>query len=131
MHCAGWSSRYNVADCRVQGLVVLRAFPFIADLPVKAIQAQGEVKTIVRDIARKIIERNATESKDNSLLSSLCERPRASVYRMILTLHCSLARQVAKGEVDSSNEELLDHVSAPEQHTTAKSYIDSSSRLAL
>lgn len=74
------------------GLVVLRAFPFIADLPFKAIQAQGEVKLIVRDIARSIIERNSSEIKDTSLLSAL-------------------SRQVANGEVDSSNEELLDHIS--------------------
>ena len=54
-----------------QGLVALRAFPFIADLPFESIQAQGEVKTIVKNVARSIIERGGCESKDVNLLSTL------------------------------------------------------------
>ena len=40
--------------------VVVRAMPFITQLPVEAIQAQGEIKIICKSIARKLVEeRNA------------------------------------------------------------------------
>ncbi|KAF8601601.1 cytochrome P450 [Ceratobasidium sp. AG-I] len=54
-----------------QGLLTLRAFPFIADLPFKSIQAQGEVKMIVKNVAQSIIERGGCESKDLNLLATL------------------------------------------------------------
>jgi hypothetical protein len=53
--------------------MVLRACPFIVNLPIPAIQAEGEVKTVIRSLARKIIERGPTESGKNrkNLLSTL------------------------------------------------------------
>ncbi|ELU40781.1 cytochrome P450 domain-containing protein [Rhizoctonia solani AG-1 IA] len=69
------------------GLVVLRAFPFIVDLPVKSIQAQGEVKTILREISEKILAHDTGDKQKEDLLSTL-------------------------REVDAPKEELLDHVSA-------------------
>ncbi|CAE6461645.1 unnamed protein product [Rhizoctonia solani] len=74
------------------GLVVLRALPFIVDLPVKSIQAQGEVKTILREIAEKIIANDTGDQQKDDLLGAL-------------------TRLAEKGEVDASREELLDHVS--------------------
>jgi hypothetical protein len=56
--------------------MVLRAFPFIVDLPIPAIQAEGEVKTAVRNLARKIIERGPFEGKQKkNLLSTLGIHP--------------------------------------------------------
>ncbi|KDN44196.1 hypothetical protein RSAG8_05669, partial [Rhizoctonia solani AG-8 WAC10335] len=74
------------------GLVVLRAFPFIVHLPVKSIQAQGEVKTILREIAEKIIENDIGDQQKDDFLSTL-------------------TRLAKKGELDAPREELLDHVS--------------------
>ncbi|KAG9003359.1 hypothetical protein FRB94_003182 [Tulasnella sp. JGI-2019a] len=55
--------------------LVLRAFPFITDLPVKEIQAQGGVKLIVKRLAGEMVEEKrrmgATETKENDLLSTL------------------------------------------------------------
>ncbi|KAF8734032.1 cytochrome p450, partial [Rhizoctonia solani] len=75
------------------GLVVLRAFPFIVDLPVKSIQAQGEVKTILREISEKILAHDTGDKQKEDLLSTLM-------------------KMVRRGEVDAPKEELLDHVSA-------------------
>lgn len=56
--------------------LILRAFPFITDLPVKAIQAQGEVKQIVKRLAGvKVKEKRRMEDgsdmKGKDLLSTL------------------------------------------------------------
>ncbi|KAG9014259.1 hypothetical protein FRB94_013569 [Tulasnella sp. JGI-2019a] len=58
------------------GPLVIRAFPFITDLPVEAIQAQGEIRTIIRGLGRKIVdERRAAEEggelRGKDLLSGL------------------------------------------------------------
>ncbi|KAG8880307.1 hypothetical protein FRB97_000920, partial [Tulasnella sp. 331] len=58
------------------GPLVIRAFPFITDLPVEAIQAQGEIRTLIRGLGRKIVaERKAAEDggeiRGNDLLSNL------------------------------------------------------------
>ncbi|KAG9109692.1 hypothetical protein FRC07_008273 [Ceratobasidium sp. 392] len=74
------------------GLIILRAFPWIVDLPVKAIQQDGAVKVAVRNLARKVVERGPSETKQKNLLSTLV----------------GLA---AKGELDASSDELLDHAS--------------------
>ncbi|EUC54580.1 cytochrome P450 family protein [Rhizoctonia solani AG-3 Rhs1AP] len=74
------------------GLVVLRAFPFIAHLPVKSIQAQGEVKTILREIAEKIIANDTKDQQKDDFLRTL-------------------TRLAEKGELEAPREELLDHVS--------------------
>ncbi|CUA73383.1 Putative cytochrome P450 CYP13A7 [Caenorhabditis elegans] [Rhizoctonia solani] len=74
------------------GLVVLRAFPFIVHLPVKSIQAQGEVKTILREIAEKIIANDTGDQQKDDFLRTL-------------------TRLAEKGELDAPKEELLDHVS--------------------
>ncbi|KAG9107088.1 hypothetical protein FRC07_008698 [Ceratobasidium sp. 392] len=75
------------------GILVLRACPWIVDLPIKAIQQEGAVKVAVRNLARKVIERGPSETKQRNLLSTLV----------------GLA---AKGELDASSDELLDHASS-------------------
>ncbi|KAG9035962.1 hypothetical protein FRB95_010170 [Tulasnella sp. JGI-2019a] len=54
---------------------VLRAFPFLTNLPIKAMQAQGAVKSIVRRLGTKIVQENrkanGTKAKGNDLLSTL------------------------------------------------------------
>ncbi|CAL1709909.1 unnamed protein product [Somion occarium] len=57
-------------------IAVLRAFPWIANLPVPVIQAQGDVKAVVEPLAGDIIETarrnaNASSIKGNDLLSML------------------------------------------------------------
>ncbi|CAE6343412.1 Cytochrome P450 3A12 OS=Canis familiaris GN=CYP3A12 PE=2 SV=1 [Rhizoctonia solani AG-1 IB] len=74
------------------GLAVVRAFPFIVNLPVKSIQAQGEVKVILREIAEKILANDTGDKRKEDLLRTLM-------------------RMAEKGEVDASKEELLDHLS--------------------
>lgn len=54
-----------------QGLLVLRAFPFIARLPLKAIAAQENVKRILQDIGQSMLETNLEETKNNNFLSSI------------------------------------------------------------
>ncbi|TDL23921.1 cytochrome P450 [Rickenella mellea] len=49
--------------------VVLRAFPFITSLPVKSIQAQGQIKTIVGRLARKIVDDGSHIEKGKNMLS--------------------------------------------------------------
>ncbi|KAG8862244.1 hypothetical protein FRB96_001823 [Tulasnella sp. 330] len=56
--------------------LVLRAFPFITDLPVKAIQAQGQVKLIVKRLAGVKVQEKRTmndgsDMKGKDLLSTL------------------------------------------------------------
>ncbi|KAG9009824.1 hypothetical protein FRB94_013563 [Tulasnella sp. JGI-2019a] len=55
--------------------LVLRAFPFITDLPVKEIQAQGGVKVIVKRLAGEMVQEkrrmNGAEMKGKDLLSTL------------------------------------------------------------
>ncbi|QRV89858.1 cytochrome P450 family protein [Ceratobasidium sp. AG-Ba] len=89
-----WNEQVKLAMQRAGfiGLVVLRAFPWIVDLPIPAIQQEGAVKRAVRDVARKVIERGPSETKRKNLLSTL------------VTL-------VSQGELDASSDELLDHIS--------------------
>ncbi|KAG9009837.1 hypothetical protein FRB94_013549 [Tulasnella sp. JGI-2019a] len=55
--------------------LIIRTFPFITELPVKEIQAQGDVKLIVKRLARGIVEekrkRKDVEDKGKDLLSTL------------------------------------------------------------
>ncbi|KAG9099767.1 hypothetical protein FRC06_004866, partial [Ceratobasidium sp. 370] len=87
-----WKVQVDLAMQRAGfiGLLVLRACPWIVDLPIKAIQQEGAVKTAVRGLARKVIERGPSQTKQKNLLSTLV----------------GLA---AKGELDASSDELLDH----------------------
>jgi hypothetical protein len=52
-------------------LAVVRAFPFIVNLPVKSIQAQGEVKVILREIAEKILANDTGDKRKEDLLRTL------------------------------------------------------------
>ncbi|KAG8987613.1 hypothetical protein FRB90_003252, partial [Tulasnella sp. 427] len=47
--------------------LVVRAFPFITDLPVKAIQAQGEIKSIIKDLARQIVDQRKSMRNDEGM----------------------------------------------------------------
>ncbi|KAG8952767.1 hypothetical protein FRC04_003690 [Tulasnella sp. 424] len=47
--------------------LVIRAFPFITDLPVEAIQAQGETKTIVKRIAKQLVEQRKNMQNDEGM----------------------------------------------------------------
>ncbi|KAG8732334.1 hypothetical protein FRC12_019331 [Ceratobasidium sp. 428] len=89
-----WKVQVDLAMQRAGfiGLLVLRACPWIVDLPIKAIQQDGAVKVAVRKLARKVVERGPSETKQKNLLSTLL----------------GLA---AKGELDASGDELLDHIS--------------------
>ncbi|KAG8747300.1 hypothetical protein FRC10_001479 [Ceratobasidium sp. 414] len=89
-----WKVQVDLAMQRAGfiGLLVLRACPWVVDLPIKAIQQEGAVKTAVRGLARKVIERGPSGAKQKNLLSTLV----------------GLA---AKGELDASSDELLDHIS--------------------
>ena len=51
--------------------LVLRAFPFIARLPLKAIEAQEDVKRRLQSIGQAMLEHNMHETKNNNLLSSI------------------------------------------------------------
>ncbi|KAG8763655.1 hypothetical protein FRC11_014632 [Ceratobasidium sp. 423] len=89
---AGLIASVHLLHALVLGLVVLRAFPFIAHLPVESIQAQGEVKTILREISERLIANDSGDQQEDDLLKTL-------------------TRLAEKGEVDAPREELLDHVS--------------------
>lgn len=57
-------------------MLFIRAFPFITQLPVKAIQAQGEIKTTIKDLGRSIVEQRRKleeggEMRGKDLLSTL------------------------------------------------------------
>lgn len=59
--------------------LVLRAFPWITSLPVKAIQAQGEVKTMLKRIGREMIEKrreaiDSGEEESRDLLGALMKK---------------------------------------------------------
>ncbi|KAF8598678.1 cytochrome P450 [Ceratobasidium sp. AG-I] len=88
-----WMDQINAGFHRmgVIGLFVLRAFPFIIRLPLKAIKAQEDVKRRIQGIARSMLEHDVQESKSNNLLSSL-------------------ARLAATEDSGISNQELLDHM---------------------
>ncbi|KIO30005.1 hypothetical protein M407DRAFT_242362 [Tulasnella calospora MUT 4182] len=49
--------------------LVIRAFPIITDLPVEAIQAQGEIKTIVKRIAKQLVEERRAMQNDEGMKS--------------------------------------------------------------
>jgi hypothetical protein len=49
------------------GLVVLRTFPFITSLPIKAMQKQGETKKIVQKLARKLVASSSLEGNTDIL----------------------------------------------------------------
>ncbi|KAG8952769.1 hypothetical protein FRC04_003692 [Tulasnella sp. 424] len=49
--------------------LVIRAFPFIADLPIKPIQAQGEIKTIIKGLARQLVEQRRSMQSDAGMKS--------------------------------------------------------------
>ncbi|KAG9081418.1 hypothetical protein FS749_007679, partial [Ceratobasidium sp. UAMH 11750] len=68
-----WKVQVDLAMQRAGfiGLLVLRACPWIVNLPIKAIQQEGAVKTAVRNLARKVIERGPSEAKQKNLLSTL------------------------------------------------------------
>ena len=54
-----------------KGLFVLRAFPFIVRLPLKAIKAQEAVKQRIQAIGQSMLEHEVHESKNSTLLSSI------------------------------------------------------------
>ncbi|KAF8598684.1 cytochrome P450 [Ceratobasidium sp. AG-I] len=88
-----WMDQVNAGFHRmgVIGLFVLRAFPFIIRLPLKAIKAQEDVKRRIQGIAQSMLEHDVQESKSNNLLSSL-------------------ARLAATEDSGISKQELLDHM---------------------
>ncbi|KAG8940126.1 hypothetical protein FRC00_013209, partial [Tulasnella sp. 408] len=47
--------------------LALRAFPFITDLPIKTIQAQGEIKTIIKKLAMQLIEQRRAMQNDEGM----------------------------------------------------------------
>lgn len=54
--------------------MVIRTLPFIMNLPVKAIQAQGEIKTVIRNLGKTLVEqRRLTEGGEDGkdLLSKI------------------------------------------------------------
>lgn len=55
--------------------VLLRLFPFMANLPIKAVEVQGQVRAIVRDLALKIVQAReaAGEKPGKDLLSVLLQ----------------------------------------------------------
>ncbi|KAK7683567.1 hypothetical protein QCA50_013405 [Cerrena zonata] len=68
-------------------IAFLRALPWIAHLPVPAIQAQGDVKAVVEPLAAEIIEAakrnaNASSIKGNDLLSMLLRTGEMSGNRL-------------------------------------------------
>lgn len=94
----------------ITGTVVLRAFSFIARLPLKAIKAQEGVKKIIQDFGRSMIEHGAHESKNNDLLSTI-----GSYLSQFISNHNNvsfyfLARLATAQDSDFSTQELLDHV---------------------
>ncbi|KAF8592546.1 cytochrome P450, partial [Ramaria rubella] len=72
--------------------LTLRLFPFITSLPFETIQAQGEIKTIIKELASKLVQRESNSPNDgNNLLSIL--------------MRASLAEKEPMPQ-----DELLDHV---------------------
>ncbi|KAG8891909.1 hypothetical protein FRC01_014454, partial [Tulasnella sp. 417] len=47
--------------------LVVRAFPFITDLPVRQIQSQGEIKTIIKKLAMQLIEQRRAMQNDEGM----------------------------------------------------------------
>ncbi|KAF8598680.1 cytochrome P450 [Ceratobasidium sp. AG-I] len=88
-----WMVQLNAGFDRmgILGLFVLRAFPFIVRLPSKALKAQEDVKQILQNIGRSMLERDLPESNNNNLLSSM-------------------ARLAATENSGISQQELLDHI---------------------
>ena len=60
-------------DSALTALLILRMFPWITSLPLKAIQAQGAVADTVRRLAKDIVANNLVDNKDsgNDLMSFL------------------------------------------------------------
>ncbi|KAH7320323.1 cytochrome P450 [Rhizoctonia solani] len=73
------------------GQVIVRVLPFIAHLPIPVLEAQLTVKRKLREIAQSIIDGDVNEGKESDMLSTM-------------------ARLSGKGEIDSTQDELLDHV---------------------
>ncbi|EJD55299.1 cytochrome P450 [Auricularia subglabra TFB-10046 SS5] len=59
---------------------VFRAFPFITDLPISVIQAQGEIKVIVRKLAEQLVHNEGKLSQGKDLLSVLIRENAANGY---------------------------------------------------
>lgn len=47
-----------------QAPIVLRAFPFITDLPVASIQAQGAIKLRIRELAQELAKEEIAKAND-------------------------------------------------------------------
>jgi len=89
------------------GLIVLRALPFITSLPIKAIQAQGILKTLVGGMAKKMIEHAGYDQRTGSLKAG----SHAEKGKDILSI---LLRAASKGSGQGerlSTENLIDNIS--------------------
>ncbi|KAG8897481.1 hypothetical protein FRB99_008122 [Tulasnella sp. 403] len=81
--------------------LVVRAFPFIAHLPIPSIQAQGEIKVLIKKLARKIVEdRNTLSAVDKDLAAS-----KGKVGKDLLSIIMSM-RETQGEDLD----QLLDHI---------------------
>ncbi|TDL19925.1 cytochrome P450 [Rickenella mellea] len=70
---ASWNNLVNIGMTFAGFLapIVLRAFPLIMSIPLKSIQAQGEVREITRKLAQKLIEDGSHSEKRKNILSIL------------------------------------------------------------
>lgn len=88
--------------------LVIRAFPFITDLPVKSIQAQGEIKTIIKNLGYKIVE----ERKEMGTEKGGCGA--WGTGKDLLSVFMRMSQSLGAGdEADYDIDQLLDHVRAP------------------
>lgn len=112
--------------------MILRRFPLLNNLPLKALRAQGDVRyTIHRGVAKELLRRKPAEDEDvtgNDLLSRL-----STPFLCRLTVRHSLTIVVASAHNSGSIsiEELMDHVSrSPEIRCTYPSHDIVSNRSA-
>ncbi|KAJ7634583.1 cytochrome P450 [Roridomyces roridus] len=99
--CASWDSHVNTGLKPLAFLapLVVRAIPAVARVPLPLMQSQGVVKTIVRRIGRKILEREAQkEDSDHA--------PAKDILSILLR-----ARRAGKDESLLSDEQILNNIS--------------------
>ncbi|KAJ7665967.1 cytochrome P450 [Mycena polygramma] len=113
---ASWSDHVNTGLKALAFVapIVVRAIPAVAKAPLPLMQTQGVIKTIVRRIGRKILDREKF-AVDNarkmelpcSITSDDCAPPRKDILRILLR-----GRRLGKGIHETlSDEQILDNIS--------------------
>ncbi|KAJ7449144.1 cytochrome P450 [Mycena galericulata] len=109
---ASWAAHVNTGLKPLAFLVplVVRAIPAVAKAPLPPMQSQGVIKTIVRRIGRKILERDNAVSGKNSLEGSE-DRPQISRHKDIVSILLRAQRLGKNPRERLSDEQILDNIS--------------------